>query len=253
MPRLLAVIPHPDDESYSFAGTIALAAGAGWECEVHCATFGEHGERHDGVPADPRTLADAREAELRESCRILGARSPRFWGLPDGELALHAGEAARLVRLFETDRPDLVLALGSDGAYGHPDHLALTRWLVDTWKRAPEPRPALLLAAFPPGLFLPQYAKCLAAGIMGEPPVLAPAALGTASAHYEVDITPARDRKLASIAAHRSQLPRGNPDALFPPGIVTALLDRERFVDARGMRDPQVAALLDSLTAPTSD
>src|SRR3970040_1322526 len=74
MPTLLAVIPPPDDESYSFAGTIALAADAGWDCLVHCATYGEGGERHDGGSPGRNALADAREAALRESCRILGAR-----------------------------------------------------------------------------------------------------------------------------------------------------------------------------------
>jgi len=252
MPTLLAVIPHPDDESYSFAGTIALAADAGWDCLVHCATYGEGGERHDEGPPGRNALADAREAELRESCRILGARPPEFWGLPDGELALHSGESVRLARLFQTERPDVVFALGPDGAYGHPDHLALHRWLVAAWEQAPEPRPVLLLAAFPPGLFSPQYEKCVSAGIMGEPPSLAPDALGTATVHYDVPIARVRSRKRAAIAAHRTQLPGGEPEALFPSGIVPALLKVERFVDARGAADSQTAALLASLAAPTS-
>ncbi len=252
MPTLLAVIPHPDDESYSFAGTIALAADAGWDCLIHCATYGEGGERHDGGRPGRNALAEAREAELRESCRILGGRPPEFWGLPDGELALHSGESDRLARLFLRERPELVLALGPDGAYGHPDHLALHRWLVAACEQAPEPRPALLFAAFPPGLFYPQYQKCVLAGIMGDPPALAPHELGIATAHYDVPIARARARKRAAIAAHRTQLPGGDPESLFPPGIVPALLDVERFADTRGVADPQTTALLASLAAPTS-
>ena len=56
-----------------------------------------------------------------------------------------------------------------------------------------------------------------------------------------------RDRKLASIAAHQSQLPGGDPEALFPPGIVASLLDVEKFEDASGRRDATTAQLLASL------
>ena len=50
MPTLLAVIAHPDDESYSFGGTLALAAQAGWRCHVLSLTSGEGGKRNDGGP-----------------------------------------------------------------------------------------------------------------------------------------------------------------------------------------------------------
>jgi len=252
VPRLLAVIPHPDDESYSFAGTIALASATGWACTVHCASFGERGARHDGGPAGRNALADAREAELRESCRVLGASKPQFWGLPDGELALHRGETGRLARLFARLQPDLVLALGADGAYGHPDHIAVHRWLLRAWERTAEPRPALLFAAFPPGLFVPQYAKCVASGIMGDPLCLSAEAIGTHAAHYEIPIASVQRQKLAAIAAHHSQLPGGDPEALFPPGIVRSLLDVERFVDARGATDPAMESLLAGFRATTS-
>ena len=36
MARLLAFIPHPDDESYSFAGTLALAAGSADDAAAWC-------------------------------------------------------------------------------------------------------------------------------------------------------------------------------------------------------------------------
>jgi LmbE family N-acetylglucosaminyl deacetylase len=252
MPSLLAVIAHPDDESYSFGGTVALAAAAAWDCHVHCATFGEGGERHEGGPPDRESLAAAREAELARSCEILGARPPAFWGLPDGELALHRGEHERLARLFADLRPDLVLALGADGAYGHPDHLALYRWLLAALEATPEPRPAVLFAAFPPGLFIPQYTRCVASGIMGDPPLLSSDAIGTNEAHYEVPIAAVKDQKLAALAAHRTQLPAAEPEAMFPPGIVAALLDVERFVDAGGKRNPAVVSLLSRLQPPTS-
>jgi N-acetyl-1-D-myo-inositol-2-amino-2-deoxy-alpha-D-glucopyranoside deacetylase len=242
MPRLLAFIPHPDDESYSFGGTVALAARAGWECFIECASYGERGKRHDAGVATPDHVAEAREAELQASCLVLGAQPPCFWGLPDGELRLHRGEQRRIAAAITRIRPDLVLTLGPDGAYGHPDHVALCRWVTEARASLAEPGPPLLYAAFPRGLFLPQYEKCI--GMMGDPPSPPPEAIGTGDRHYTVDIRSVRETKLASIRAHRSQLPGGDPGALFPPGIVAVLVEDEWFTDASGKADPNVEHLL---------
>ena len=246
MPRVLAFIPHPDDESYSFGGTLALAARAGWECFVECASYGERGKRHDGGPALPNDIADARGAELEASCALLGAAPPRFWGLPDGEMRLHRGEHLRIRRLISELRPELVLTLGPDGAYGHPDHIALHRWVSEVWDAmAPESRPTLLYAAFPKGLFLPQWEKV--GKKLGDPPNPPAEAIGNNEFDYEVDISGVCKAKLAAIAAHRSQLPGGDVEAMFPTGIVSKLLDTERFIDARGGPDPAVATILAAL------
>jgi len=244
---LLAVVPHPDDESYSFGGTIALAAKAGWTIAVHCASSGEQGERHDAIPVEPATLGPHREQEMYASGRILGIGSYSFWRFPDGAVAPTPQDVERLAAVIRAERPRAVLALGRDGAYGHPDHLAVYRWVTAAWQSLKEPRPALLHAAFPPGLFLPQYEKCVESGIMGAPPLLAPGEVGDRDCHYKVPIQRVAEKKLQAIAAHRSQLPGGDPHALFPPGVVAALLETERFIDARGARDDATARLLASL------
>lgn len=244
MPTLLAVIPHPDDESYSFGGSIALAARAGWRCLVLCVSAGEQGERHDGGPRTPLEVGRAREAELRRSCAILGAEPPIVWGLSDGALARAEDQSARLAAVFEELMPDLVLSLGADGAYGHPDHLAVHGWVLHGWRLLPGPRPALLFTAFPPGLFQPQYEKCAESGMPGMTPIPHRGGIGTAEFDCEVNIAAVREQKLAAIGAHRTQLPGGDPEALFPPGIVSALLETERFADATGHRDDAVAGLL---------
>ncbi|MEP7214928.1 MAG: PIG-L family deacetylase [Anaerolineaceae bacterium] len=246
MPTVLAVIAHPDDESYSFGGTLALAALAGWRCSVLSVTSGEGGKRHDGGPSGRAQVGLVRERELAASCALLGAQPPEFWHLPDGHLREQSSPAVRLGSVIETQRPDLILSLGEDGAYGHPDHIAVFQWLVGAWRSASTPRPPLLLAAFPRGLFVPQYEKCLS--MMGEPPSPAAREIGVVAWQYEVPIVAVATTKLASIAAHRSQLPGGQPEALFPGGIVSNLLAVERFADARGRTDLRVAALLAGLT-----
>lgn len=227
MPSLLLLIPHPDDESYAFAGLAIRAARAGWRVTVHCASSGEHGKRHDGGRAGAEHLGPAREAELEDSCRVLGVEPPHFWRLPDGALRNH--ESALIEsgdRAIRSLQPDLVATLGADGAYGHPDHIALHRATETVFGSAAE-RSALVFRVFPPALFLPQYQKCLA--MMGDPPDPPPSAIGSDRWHFALDVSSLRDEKLAAIAAHRTQLPGGDPRAIFPPGIVDALLTTERY------------------------
>ena len=246
--RLLAFIPHPDDESYSFGGTIALAARRGWECHVVCVSSGEKGKRHDGGPAGREAVGAAREAELRRSCSILGAKPPAFLHMPDGAVRTVELGPSAIAGLLDRFAAEIVVTLGSDGAYGHPDHLAVHRWVSAAWSARPASRGgALLYPVFPRGLFLPQWEKCR--HMLGEPPDPPAEAVGSDSFHYEVDIRAVRETKLASIAAHRSQLPGGDPEAIFPPGIVSSLLDKERFHDATGQRSPGTADLLASLSA----
>lgn len=245
MPSALAIIPHPDDESYSFAGTLALLAKWGWRCRVVCATKGEGGERHDGGPAGPDAVGAARESELRRSCEELGAGYGGCWGLPDG--GVRARDAEPLVReALEAEPFDLLFSLGRDGAYGHPDHLELHSAIARVWASSRRSG-RLLFAAFPPGLFAPQYEKCVASGIMGKPPRLRADEVGTDARHYETDIARVAQVKLAAIAAHRTQLPDGDPRGLFPPGLVDALLGSERFLDASGQADQAMNALFTSL------
>jgi N-acetyl-1-D-myo-inositol-2-amino-2-deoxy-alpha-D-glucopyranoside deacetylase len=243
--RLLAFVPHPDDESYSFGGTLALAASAGWECHLFCASSGERGKRHDGGPTGRVAVSEARELELQRSCEILGIEPPAFMRLPDGAIARAPGGPGLVMTVLRRFAPDVVLALGQDGAHGHPDHTQLHRWVAHAWSSYPEPRPALLFPVFPQGLFLPQWEKCR--HMLGEPPDPPAGAIGSERWHYEVPIGSVRDVKRASIEAHRSHLPGGRAEALVPGGIVQALLDVERFDDATGGPVEQTAGLLAGL------
>ncbi len=248
MPKLLVIIPHPDDESYAFGGTIALAAAAGWRVVVETATNGELGERHDGIAAEPVSLGNRRRDELRDSCRVLGAELPRFWDLPDGGLAGLEDQSARVAALLRAEEPALVLALGADGAYGHPDHLAVYRWVTAGVAMLGAEAPPLLLANFPRGLFLQQYELCLE--MLGNPPQPPRSAIGANDPDVRLPIAPVRAQKLASIAAHRTQLPMGDPERIFPEGIVKRLLEEERYTVAAGPRGGAISALLADIAGP---
>ena len=244
MPRLLALIPHPDDESYSFSGTITLAARAGWECFIYCASSGERGKRHDGGPTTPAAVAAQRESELAASCAALGCNPPTFLRRPDGQLRKTSYGRNFIAGIFSEMAPDLVLCLGPDGAYGHPDHIAVYKWVVRAWHKGHRAFP-LVFPVFPQGLFLPQYEKVIR--MLGDPPNPPREVIGSDTWHYEVPIAAVKEAKLASIGAHKSQLPGGDPEAIFPPGIVRELLAVERFEDATGRFHQSTAELLASL------
>ncbi len=243
MADLLVLTPHPDDEAYAFGGLIAIASDAGWECVVECATAGEKGKRHDGGEPGPEAVGRDRLVELADSCAILGANPPRCWRLPDGGLGEVESQVRRIRELVREHAPALVLTLGADGAYGHPDHISLHRWVVEAWGGLGDAAPPLLFAAFPKGLFVPQWEKCL--GMMGEPPSPGPDGIGIERPEIAIRIEEVAGRKLAAIGAHRSQLPGGDPLAIFPPGIVAGTLREEWYTVGHG--GPELIDVLSSL------
>ncbi|MGK2965875.1 MAG: PIG-L deacetylase family protein [Tepidiformaceae bacterium] len=241
MPKLLVITPHPDDEAYTAGGLISLATAAGWDAVLCCATRGERGERFDGGPLDPQALAVTREAELRAACDVLGIGTLEIWRFPDGGLADEIVELRHLsVDAVGRHHPDFVVTMGADGVYGHPDHLAINQAVRASWMMLPASRLCpLIFFAFPPGLFVPQVERCRAAGVIsGDAP-----SPGIPDPHYTLSIAAVREQKLKAIAAHRSQLPGGDPHALFPGGIVDRILETESYHDAEGDPDPAVTAL----------
>lgn len=128
--RMMAVVAHPDDESLVMGGTLARYAREGVSTHLVMATRGERG-RCDHLPSRPEDaeVGRIREAELREATRVLGIRTVRFLDYLDGTLAhidpLEATE--RIVEHVLEIRPHVVLTFAPDGAYGHPDHVAISQ------------------------------------------------------------------------------------------------------------------------------
>ena len=126
-PRLLGVFAHPDDETFCAGGTLAKYVEAGWEVMVISATRGQAGQIRDPQAATRRTLGQVREREFYAACEQLGVRHARVLDYMDGTLQdvdAHelTGAVVQIIRAF---RPDVVITFGPDGAYGHPDHIAI--------------------------------------------------------------------------------------------------------------------------------
>jgi LmbE family N-acetylglucosaminyl deacetylase len=149
-PRLLAVLAHPDDESLGVGGTLAKYASEGAHVFLLTATRGDRG-RYRGYGRDapqhpgPPALAVIREAELRAAAATLGVREVCLLDYHDQHLdGVNPREAvAAIVRHLRRVQPDVVVTFGPDGAYGHPDHIAISQFTTAAVVAAADP-------AFPP-------------------------------------------------------------------------------------------------------
>ena len=78
--RLLAVLAHPDDETFLAGGTLALLARRGWSVSLLTLTRGEGGRRgpFEGSDLSREAFGNLRRAELKAACALLGRpASPR--------------------------------------------------------------------------------------------------------------------------------------------------------------------------------
>jgi len=142
----MAVVAHPDDESLGMGGTLAKYASEGVDVFLLTATRGDSGRYRGHRPGDPQhpgstALATIREAELRAAASALGVCEHSLLDYHDQHLDL-ANPREVITAILEHLRrvkPDVVLTFGPDGAYGHPDHIAISQFTTA----------AIIAAAFP--------------------------------------------------------------------------------------------------------
>jgi LmbE family N-acetylglucosaminyl deacetylase len=129
--RLMAVFAHPDDESLATGSLLARYAAEGVETYLVTATRGERGWA--GPPADNpglEALGQIREAELRAAARLLALHEMNLLDYVDGDLDRADPHEAtgRIVAHLRRVQPQVVVTFGPEGAYGHPDHIAISQF-----------------------------------------------------------------------------------------------------------------------------
>ena len=129
--KLMCVLAHPDDESLGTGGTLVRYAAEGVETHLVTATRGERG--WFGEPQDYpglQALGQIREAELRAAADRLGLRSVSFLDYVDGDVdrAEPAEAILKIAAHLRRVRPHVVITFAPDGAYGHPDHIAISQF-----------------------------------------------------------------------------------------------------------------------------
>lgn len=127
--RLMAILAHPDDETLGTGGSLAKYAAEGVETHVLTATRGQAGRHGGGPHPGAAAVGRMREEELRAAAEELGVAGVHLLDYRDGKLdeadPVEVQERIRdhLMRI----RPQVVLTFGPDGAYGHPDHIAISQ------------------------------------------------------------------------------------------------------------------------------
>lgn len=133
--KLMAILAHPDDESLGVGGTLAKYSADGVDVSLVTATRGQAG-RYRGHARDSAehpgrdALARIREGELRGAAAALGVRDLSILDHADG--ALDAADPRRIIAdiagHLRRVRPQVVVTFAPDGAYGHPDHIAISQF-----------------------------------------------------------------------------------------------------------------------------
>jgi len=131
--KLLAIFPHPDDETLGLGSTMARYSTEGVETHLVCATRGERGWFESEGP-DPGwdRVARIREAELKCAAEHLGLQEVNFLGYIDGDVdQANSGEIInKIVTYVRLIQPQVVVTFSPDGNYGHPDHIALSQFAM---------------------------------------------------------------------------------------------------------------------------
>ncbi len=187
-PCALAVVAHPDDESFGLGAILDAFHAAASRTAVLCLTHGEASTLH-GATAD---LAELRGREFAAAAQLLGVSDSILRDYPDGGLSgvlpgLLSDETIAAARAVQADG---LLVFDPTGVTGHPDHAAASA--------------AALLAAAE--LHLPILGWTLPGTVAAQ----LNRELGTAFAGHrpeDVDIRlpVTRERQIAASAAHVSQ------------------------------------------------
>lgn len=198
--RALVLSAHPDDETICAGGTMALLARSGVAVTICCSTRGEGGVVGSPPVCRPQDLGACRTRELRRAGRVLGAAAVTFLGYVDPPVAAgHVLQAAtgdvgeyagRILRVLRRRRPLVVITHGSNGEYGHPQHVVTHRAMLAAWREWDNDSAALytFAAAASPGQYFSAFRNA------EDVPTLV------------VDIRSVLDLKHRAFACHASQI-----------------------------------------------
>jgi len=130
--RLLAVFPHPDDESYGLAGTLAkFGDDPDAAAVVMTLTRGEAAKAGLAEGLTQAEQGERRSERMRRVAEICGLDALLLRDWPDGGMA-HVDPRPierDVAAVIEAFRPQVVVTFGARGINAHADHIA-THWIV---------------------------------------------------------------------------------------------------------------------------
>jgi len=149
---LLAVVAHPDDESFGMGGTLAHYAQLGVEVHLICATRGEAGAVPEKMLEDGSSIGELRQRELCCAADMLGLKKVHFLGYRDSGMpgsrdnnhpnalvqAPIEEVAKKVLAIMKEIKPQVVVTFDPIGGYMHPDHIAVHQAAVLAFNQARE-------------------------------------------------------------------------------------------------------------------
>jgi mycothiol S-conjugate amidase len=279
---LLAVRPHPDDESSSTGGMLAYYSDRGVRTGVVICTGGEEGPIRDpdlDPVADRPRLREIRTREVTEACAILGVAELRMLGYRDSGMADDPANqhpeaftnvdlleaTGNLVRIIRELRPRVIVTEPPGGIYPHPDHIMCHDVSVEAFHAAgdaqafPEAGPpwqaAKLygLAQVDDGRWEKLLPEFIAAGFdmsWMERRSEHPKRPGPETATVSLDVRPYSEHQRRALLAHRTQVPQDSFFVKLSPELrsrafSTAYFTRLSPPSVPGEREPDLLHGLD--------
>lgn len=242
MIRLAGVYAHPDDDVYTIGGTLLLHTGE-VEPALLFATDGGAGPISDSSLATRETLGKVRRGEQRDALEVLGFPDARVewlghpdYYLPDASFETLVGEIASFLGEIQ---PHVVVTFGPDGLTSHHDHVRVGEAATEAFHRVraatgPSNNAALerlLYVALARSDVDRFYAGVREGGYQyGEEGALFDiTGVPDHAISVREDIRPVRDKKLAGILQHHTQLIEYER---LPEPLRGIYLDTECFVQA---------------------
>lgn len=135
--RALCIVAHPDDMEFGSAAAVARWTQQGKDIAYCLVTSGEAGI--DGV--HPDESGPLREAEQRESCRIVGVTEIDFLRQPDGILEYGLGLRRLFAEVIRRRQPEIVITMNFRDTFGggnlnQADHIAVGQATLDAVRDA---------------------------------------------------------------------------------------------------------------------
>ncbi len=125
--KVVFIFAHPDDETFSSAGTIIKLRKKGVEVVLITATRGEAGQLGDPPVTTQENLGKIREQELRNAAKITGIQNIYFLDFIDGTL-VNQSDAKLLSKIWpivKKEAPDVIVTFNAEGGSRHPDHMKI--------------------------------------------------------------------------------------------------------------------------------
>ncbi len=130
---LLAIFPHPDDESFVAGGFIQEAIKSGIKVKIVSLTNGAFDE------------VGNRETEFKTAVGILGTTDFEIWKYKEGQLADFEKEwGKKIEKIIVSTKPFAVLTFDPNGITAHPDHIISSVSILNIIKSLKIEKPKLL-------------------------------------------------------------------------------------------------------------